>query len=334
MKKRNTIWILIIVFLLLLLIGVVFLALSVGQINFSFAQILDILSKKEGVEYSVLANIRLPRILLGFAVGGALSISGLVLQGIYRNPLVEPYTLGISGGAALGVSFAIVLGLQNIFSGMTLPVFGIIGAIAMIILLYVISLRKEYLNINKVLLTGVMISFMTSSMIMFIMATTTSENLQSIVFWTMGSLEEPNDLLIYLVFVISLVGLVVIYLFSGHLNALRLGEANARYLGINSRATIKILFVIASILTGISVSIAGVIGFVGLIIPQLLRYLIGSDFRILIITTYLGGAIFLILSDIVARTIIAPNQLPIGVITGIIGGAIFIIALSKSKQGI
>jgi len=332
MRKKYSNWIATVVFLLFLLISVVFIAMSVGQINFGFSQLFDILSGGSGVEYSILANIRIPRILLGFAVGGALSISGLALQGIYRNPLVEPYTLGISGGAAIGVSIAIVFGLQNIFSGLTLPLFGILGAVAMIFLLYIISLRKEYISINKVLLTGVMISFMTSSMIMFIMATTTSENLQSIVFWTMGSLEEPNNLLIYSVLVISVLGLVVMYLFSGHLNALRLGETNARHLGINSRATIKILFVLASILTGVCVSVAGVIGFVGLIIPQLLRYLIGSDFRVLIISSYLGGAIFLILSDIVARTIIAPNQLPIGVITGIIGGAVFVVALSKSKS--
>jgi len=334
MRKKHSNWILIIVILLLILLGTIFLALSLGEVNFSFSQIIDILTKKDGVEYSILSNIRIPRIVLGIAVGGSLSISGLILQGIYRNPLVEPYTLGISGGAALGVSLAIVLGIQHIFQGMTLPVFGILGSLSMIVILYFISLRKQYVNINTVLLTGVMISFMTSSLIMFIMATTTSENLQSIVFWTMGSLEEPNMFLVKTVFISSVLGLILIYFFAGHLNALRLGETNARYLGIDSTATIRILFVFASVLTGISVAVAGIIGFVGLIIPHLIRYFVGADFRILIISSFLGGAVFLIASDIIARTIIAPNELPIGVITGIIGGAIFIVALSKSKNKI
>lgn len=334
MRKKYLNWVFIVIILLLILIGVMLLALSLGEVNFSISELFTILSRKKGVEYSILTNIRIPRIILGIAVGGSLSISGLVLQGIYRNPLVEPYTLGISGGAALGVSVAIVLGIQQIFQGLTLPIFGVLGAITMIIALYFISLRKRHININTVLLTGVMISFITSSLIMFIMATTTSENLQSIVFWTMGSLEEPNTFLIKIVFYASFIGLVFIYLFSGHLNALRLGVSNAKHLGINTTMTIKILFVFASILTGISVAVAGIIGFVGLIIPHLVRYFVGSDFRISIISSFLGGAIFLILSDILARTIIAPNELPIGVITGIIGGAIFIIALSKSNKKI
>ncbi len=332
MRKKYLNWINIVLILLTILLAVIFLALSLGEINFSFSQIINILTKKEGIEYSILLNIRIPRIVLGAAVGGSLSISGLVLQGIYRNPLVEPYTLGISGGAALGVSLAIVFNIQQVFQGITLPIFGILGSVAMIIILYFISLRKQNININTVLLTGVMISFMTSSIIMFIMATTTSENLQSIVFWTMGSLEEPNIFLIKIVFFASLMGLLFIYFFAGHLNALRLGESNAKHLGIDTTTTIKILFVFASVMTGISVSVAGIIGFVGLIIPHLVRYFVGSDFRILIISSFLGGAIFLLLSDILARMIIAPNELPIGVITGIIGGVIFIIALTKSSK--
>jgi len=332
MRKKYLKWIITILILVTLLIAAVLLALSVGQVNFSFNELVSILQEKNGVEYSILTNIRVPRIILGIAVGGALSISGLVLQGIYRNPLVEPYTLGISGGAALGVSVAIVFGIQDVFSGLTLQIFGVIGAMVTIVILYYISLRKSHLNINTILLTGVMISFMTSSAIMFLMATTTSENLQSIVFWTMGSLEEPNKLLIQIVFYSSILGLIAFYFFSSHLNALRLGEVSAKHLGINTNHTIKILFVMASILTGISVATVGIIGFVGLIIPHLLRFFIGSDYRILLISSFLGGGIFLIVSDVISRVIIAPNELPIGVITGMIGGMVFIIALSKGNK--
>lgn len=333
MIKKYIGWILTTTILFILLIVTMFLALSIGEINFSFFELISILQNPSGIEASIIYEIRLPRIILGFAVGGSLSISGLILQGIYRNPLVEPYTLGISGGSALGVSLAIVFGIQHLFSGLTLPIFGVIGALITVMMLYIISLRKSYVNINVILLTGVMISFITSSAIMFLMATTTSENLQTIVFWTMGSLEEPNKLLIYIVLCFSIIGIVVFYLFRNQLNALRLGESNAKHLGVNTDRTIKLLFLIASILTGISVATAGIIGFVGLIIPHLLRFFIGTDYRILIISSFLGGSIFLILSDVIARTIIAPNELPIGVITGLIGGCIFIIALSRSRKG-
>jgi iron complex transport system permease protein len=181
------------------------------------------------------------------------------------------------------------------------------------------------------LLIGVMVSFMSSSSMMFLMSTTTAENLHSIVFWIMGSLDEPNISLIKIVFYTSKSGLIITYLFANPLNALRLGESKAKHLGVNTTFIIRSLFVIASILTGISVSVSGVIGFVGLIIPHLLRLIIGSDYRVLLLASFLGGSIFIIASDVIARTIISPNELPIGVITGMIGGIVFISIMSKSK---
>jgi iron complex transport system permease protein len=169
---------------------------------------------------------------------------------------------------------------------------------------------------------------------MFLMSITTAENLRGIVFWTMGSLDEPNISLIHATLIASLLGLVIAYLFAQPLNALRLGEAKARHLGINTEVTIRILFILASLLTGVCVAVAGVIGFVGLIIPHLMRLAVGSDFRVLLMTSFLGGGAFLIFSDLIARTIIAPNELPIGVITGIIGGTIFVIVLSRTKMKI
>jgi iron complex transport system permease protein len=177
-----------------------------------------------------------------------------------------------------------------------------------------------------------MISFIVSSAMMFLMSITTAENLHGIVFWTMGSLDEPDMTLIYGTFWASVAGLLISYLFVKPLNAMRLGEAKARHLGINTEASIRILFVIASLLTGICVAVAGVIGFVGLIIPHLMRLAVGSDFRVLLISSFLGGGAFLIFSDLLARTVIAPNELPIGVITGIIGGTIFVIVLSRTRM--
>lgn len=332
MDKRIQKWLISIFSLLVLLIVTVLLGLSIGEVNFSISELITILREQNSVEYNIITNIRLPRIILGLAVGGSLSISGLVLQAIYRNPLVEPYTLGISGGAALGVALGIVLGASAVFSDFSLPVFGIIGALVTIIFMYFLSMKRSHLNINSILLTGVMISFITSSIIMFLLATTTTERLQTIIFWTMGSLEEPNNTLIFITLSASLIGLFIFYILVGQLNALRLGENHAKHLGVNTSLVIKILFITASIITGISVSTTGVIGFVGLVAPHMMRYLIGNDYRILLISTFLGGGIFLIISDIIARTIISPNELPIGVITGMIGGTIFIIAISNSKK--
>ncbi len=314
--------------LVILLLIAIYVSVSIGVVNFSISDLIAILRDSSKVEYSILTNIRIPRTLVGLGAGGALSISGLSLQAIYRNPLVEPYTLGISGGAALGVAIAISFGLQSAFSIYTLPLFGAIGAFGVIFLIFFLGLRKKVVNVNNLLLIGVMISFVTSSALMMLMTTTTSENLQSIVFWTMGSLEESNRFLIYFTVISSILGLIGLYFMVNQLNAFRIGQTGARHLGINTDRTAKIVFVLASVLTGISVSVAGIIGFVGLVIPHIMRYLIGNDYRILIISSYLGGAIFLIVSDLVARTIIAPNELPVGVITGIIGGSVFVFILS------
>jgi iron complex transport system permease protein len=330
MRNKHIKWGLCIAVLLILLSISILLSLSFGEVRFSIPQLIDILHHKTGVEYTIINNIRFPRIVLGIAVGGSLSLAGVILQGVYRNPLVEPYTLGISGGAALGIAITIVFNLNLIVGVYMLPIAGFLGSLITIFVVYFLAINRRYFNINKMLLIGVMISFMASSSMMFLMSITTAENLHSIIFWVMGSLDESDMILIKIVFYTSISGLLISYLFANQLNALRLGEAKAKHLGVNTNITIKILFIVASLLTGICVSVVGVIGFVGLIIPHLLRLIIGSDFRILLITSFLGGSIFVVLCDLIARTIIAPNELPIGVITGMIGGLVFLIVLSKS----
>ena len=331
MSKKYLKWILFLVVLFVLLIISVLISLSSGEVKISLSQIPEVFSDKTSIEYTVLSKIRIPRLLLAIGVGGALSLSGAILQGIYRNPLVEPYTLGISGGAALGVAIAIVFGL-NTLSFLSLPAFGFIGALITLFLVYFLSIKRGGLSINSMLLIGVMVSFVASSAMMFLMSVTTTDNLQSIVFWVMGSLDEPNNLLIHISVYSSLAGFLLTYFFAQPLNALRLGEVKAKHLGINTNVVIKLLFFIASLLTGIAVSVVGVIGFVGLVIPHLVRLIIGNDYRILIAGSFFGGSIFLILCDTVARTIISPNELPIGVITGFAGGVVFIVVLSRSKS--
>lgn len=323
MRRRAIYWIISIFILSCLLIGIALFSLFTGSVDISFNKIL-----KGTSEYTIIFDIRLPRIILGFAIGGALSLSGVILQGMFRNPLVEPYTLGISGGAALGVCLNIAFGLNKVFIG-SIPISGFLGAILVILLVYFLSIRRGILKIEGLLLTGVMLSFITSSLIMLLMAILSIEDLHGIIFWIMGSLEEPNSLLIQIAILISILGLIVSYLFYLDLNCLSLGEEGAIYLGVNVERTKRVLFILASLLTGCSVSIAGIIGFVGLVVPHFVRMFVGSDHRILLVASFLTGGAFLIFCDTLARTIIAPLELPVGVITGILGGSLFIYALSK-----
>lgn len=334
-RKKYIAWLFALLGLLALLIFSVLLALSTGELKLSLSEVLSIIvfgGDESSMEYMLITQIRLPRIILGISVGGALSLAGVILQGIYRNPLVEPFTLGISGGASLGVAFTLVFGLHMSLGSFMLPVSGFVGAFLIIFLVYFISARKGSVNIHNMLLTGVMVSFVASSAMMFLMSISSSENLHGIIFWIMGSLDEPDNSLIRLTFISSIVVFIASYFFVQPLNALRLGEEKALHLGINTNVAVKILFVMASLLAGICVAVAGVIGFVGLIIPHLLRLFFGTDYRILLVSSFLLGGSFLVLSDVVARTIISPNELPIGVITGIIGGLVFIVLMSRQGR--
>lgn len=326
-------WIVATISLLVLMLITITWSLSKGDMSIPFSQIHTFLfNDSNSIEHTILASIRLPRIFLGLAVGGALGLAGVILQGIYRNPLVEPYTLGISGGAALGVALTIVFGLHISFGSIMLPISGFTGAIIMLFLVYFISMQQGKIDIQKMVLIGVMVSFIASSTMMFLMATTTTENLHGIVFWVMGSLDETETNLITIVGIASIISLAATYFFIQPLNALRLGEYKARTLGINTDLAIKVLFVIASLLTGITVSVAGIIGFVGLIIPHLMRMIVGTDYRILLLSSFLSGGIFVVFCDTLARTIILPNELPIGAITGMIGGLAFILILSNENR--
>jgi len=245
--------------------------------------------------------------------------------------LVEPYTMGISGGAALGICLAIVLRLSDCGGGWSLPVAGSIGALLSIVAVYFLSIRRHVFNMREVLLVGIMISFICSSLITLIMAVSRVEDLHGIIFWIMGSLEQPNMLLVWLAVIVSVVSLVISYFFCLELNALALGEEEALHLGVSVENTKRMLFLLASIVTGFSVSVAGIIGFVGLVVPHFVRHISGSDHRLLLIASWICGAAFLVTCDTVARTVISPTELPVGVITGILGGGIFVAVLCRNK---
>ena len=325
-KKKSAV-----VFALLLLILIIIAAASllIGSKNTSPADLLRALIGKSGSDYNILFDIRLPRILIGFAVGGGLSLAGAIVQGIFRNPLVEPYTLGISGGATLGVCLNLLTGVGTSFSFLAMPLFGFLGAFTVILVLYTLSVKKGVIKMNGLLLTGVMISYISTSILMLIIALSKAEEIHRIMFWIMGSLEETNWLLIWVTMGVSIAGLIISYFYCVDLNALSMGEEGAAHLGINVEKTKRIYFIITSLLTGFAVSVAGVIAFIGLIVPHFLRMIIGGDYRMLLVASYLAGAAFLIFCDTVARTALSPVELPVGVITGIIGGSFLVYTLTR-----
>ncbi len=327
LSTRAVIW----VVLLLALPAVALYSLFVGEVSLGMEQLLD----SSSMGYEVMMKLRLPRVLLACAVGGALSLAGVLLQGVYHNPLVEPFTMGVSGGAAMGVTLGIVLGFPAAWGTFVLPISGGIGALCSIFLVYVLSMRLSSRGgIQSMILIGVMISFISSSAMLFFLSISSANDLQNIIFWTMGSLQENNYTLIYVLLVASILVLGIAYLFTVDLNAMRLGEAKAKHLGVNTKYVTQVIFLLASLMTGFAVAVAGIIGFVGLIIPHVARLLVGSNYRHLLGISYLMGSLFLMICDLLARTILIPNELPIGVITGIIGGLFFLALLSsKIKKG-
>ncbi|MCK9432431.1 MAG: iron ABC transporter permease [Candidatus Omnitrophica bacterium] len=330
MNKKYLRWLTGISILAFMLLAVCLVALCLGSAGIPVKKIFPLLLGGRGsTEYSILFDIRLPRIILGLAVGGGLALAGVILQGMFRNPLVEPYTLGISGGAALGVSLNIVFKFYKTLGVMTFPFFGFLGALAVIGILYLVNLRKATVRLQGLLLNGVMISFISSSLIMLMMSLSRAEDIHGIVFWIMGSLDEPNWFIIKITALAAVLLFLLSYLFCRDLNAFALGEEEAAHLGIPVERSKQFLFIIASLLAGFGVSSAGMIGFVGLVVPHFVRMFTGPDHRILMPASFLAGGAFLIFCDTLARTVISPVELPVGVITGILGGSFFIYALSR-----
>jgi len=336
MSKKIRRWMSYLIGLMILLIGISFLSISIGAVHIPLKKTILLLIQRilfwqslplESTPASViLFKIRLPRLILGIVVGASLSTAGVIFQGMFRNPLVEPYTLGVSGGAAVAVCLAIIAGISRL-----IPLVGFVGAIGAVLLVYFVASSGGRLAIPTLLLTGVIVSFFSSSLIMLLMSLSRTEELHGIMFWIMGNLQETDFTLILIVSIALLTGVFVAFLFARDLNALSLGEEEATHLGINVEEMKKILFLLASFLTGLSVSISGIIGFVGLMIPHFIRGLISPDHRILLPASALSGAVFLVGADLVARTIVAPQELPVGIITGIAGGIIFIYIIRRRK---
>jgi iron complex transport system permease protein len=279
----------------------------------------------------IIWQIRLPRIILGLFVGAGLAVSGCVFQSILRNPLADSYTLGVSGGCALGVTLGSILGLTRLFGMFAMPVSSFIGGLTTILLIYLISARKKF-SVAVMILSGVILSFVSSSIVLFIFSISDVNKVQNTILWLMGDLSAAETGLIKVVSAFILIGTGLLVYFSRDLNLLSLGEEKAVHLGLDAEKSKKLFFIVASFITGACVSAAGIIGFVGLIIPHLIRKFTGPNNVSLIPASALAGAIFLMVSDTIARTVISPVELPVGVITGIVGGIFFLFYLVNTKK--
>lgn len=278
-------------------------------------------------------NLRLARIILAILTGGGLSVVGVMLQGLLRNPLCEPYVLGISSGASLGAVLAIVSGINcAVLNFGVLPLFAFLGAAAALFLVYRIAQVNGRLPAQNLLLTGVVMGTVLSSIVILIISFSQKETIHSVIWWMLGSLQIFEVGLLSLVGLAVLSGLVCSFMFYRELNAISLGEEEALHLGIDTERLKKYLFLTASLVTGAIVSVVGMIGFVGLIVPHFMRLIVGPDHRILIPSSFLAGGIFLVVCDSIARVAVAPSEIPAGAITAILGGVFFIYLLRRKSR--
>lgn len=312
-------------FLLLLTIAaVLFVSLSLGTRIISPSEMLEILTGDvKGIDYSILFRIRLPRIFLALVIGSSLAVSGTVFQAVLKNPLADPYIIGVSGGAALGATIGII-STENYYI-IALSSFG--GSIGVIILIYMFSMRIR-LGTTAIILSGIALGFICSAAVLLIFAVSKSEQVHKAVMWLMGDLSMARYNILGMLSIVSLLLISIVIVFHKHLDIISFGERFSWGLGV-SQMNIRILFFVAALLPAISVSMAGVIGFVGLIVPHVIRIIFGPRHLGLVPLTAVGGALFLLVSDTIARTIAPPYEIPVGIVTSFFGGIFFLVFMLK-----
>ena len=283
----------------------------------------------------ILIQLRLPRVILGFLVGSSLATVGAALQALLRNPLADPYVLGISSGAALGAAVAILLGIgTTVLAISTLPLFAFAGGLIALVLVYRIAASYGRLPVHVLLLAGVLLNAIFSALIMFITSIMDPNRSFGMMSWLMGTLSTPTYPAMAVVSIYLIVGGLILISQARALDLLSIGEESALSMGVEVHKVKKIVFFTAALLTGAVVSVSGMIGFVGMIIPHAVRMVIGADHRLLLPASALVGGTFLIIADTVARTVLAPGEIPVGVVTALAGGPFVIFLLMHRKSGI
>lgn len=319
-----------------LVIGAV--SLWVGIVHIDFGHVLRYLANALTGNFSITSqeeliifSVRLPRIIFAGIVGASLSLGGVIFQALLRNPLADPYVLGISGGSALGAIVGIVTGAGSFYLG--IPLLAFLGALATVFLVFVVAggTRVPLLD-NSLLLSGVVVNAFFSAAILFFLSVVNSMELHSITFWLMGDLSRASMKEIFMAAFCLIAGFVFLYAQARKLNLLVQGEETALHLGVNVEWTKQWLLIVTSLITAVAVSLAGIIGFVGIMVPHLMRLVFGSDHRLLLPVSALFGACFLVIADTLARVVLAPAELPVGVITALCGAPYFIFLLKRKAR--
>jgi iron complex transport system permease protein len=315
--------------------GAIIFCLQFGAHALTMAELWSALtftkSGNEDVARAIIWDIRFPRILMGLFVGASLAITGAALQALVRNPLADPYVLGISSGAAFGATIGLALGLGSIVGGLGLPLCAFIGGGLSIVLVYGVAASQGQLPMHKLLLAGVIVNAVCSALMMFATSILNPASLYRVVLWLMGTLSAPSIPALIGIGASLMLAVVLLLRESQALNLLAVGEDAARSSGVDSDRVQRIVFLVSAVLTGAVVSVSGMIGFVGMVVPHLVRILCGADHRLLLPVSALGGGILLMVADTVARTVVAPAEIPVGVITALIGGPFFIYLLMTRK---
>jgi len=316
--------------------------LRFGTQALEFSRILDILFQEMGKAPSggtesdptrvILLHVRLPRVLLAFLVGGTLAAVGVALQALLRNPLADPFVIGISSGAALGAAMALLFGIGLSMWGLaTLPVCAFGGALVSLLIVYRISATHFGFSIYTLLLAGVVLNAIFSAFIMFLTTVSDPNRAFGMYAWLMGSLTGPDYPTLGILGIYLGIGLVLLATQAHSLNLLTLGEEAARSLGVEVERVKKLIFLAAALLTGAVVAFSGLIGFVGLIVPHAVRLTLSADHRLLLPIAGLAGGVFLMVADTVARTLLSPTEIPVGVVTALVGGPVFLYLLMNHR---
>lgn len=328
-----------IAFLGILLMIMVLISINAGQFSVSFSHVLAFLADKIGFanndftqeEASVIWYLRMPRTIVAVMVGGALGISGAVMQGLFSNPLADPGIIGVSSGAALGAVIAIALGISTV-SIFAMPVFALAGSVAAIGMALFLAMKNGKIPVMILLLAGIVVSMFLGAVTSGILTFIDEQQLQQYLFWMVGGLDYRRWEHIYMAAGPIVFGIIFMCALARHLNILVLGETEARAVGMNVLRYRLILLGLAALTTASAVCISGTIGFVGLIMPHMTRILIGPDHRYLLPASAVAGAIFLLFCDVLGRVIMPPTEIRVGIMTALIGAPYFLYLLRKLRN--
>lgn len=312
------------------LVLTMFLGVSVGSSDRKVLHTLNAIihPDQDPVLSAIVFKIRFPRVLLAAIAGAVLSLGGAVFQSILRNPLAEPYILGISGGAAIGAIIGIIMGLAR-FPGIGFTAF--VGSLLSLLLILFLSSGQTMFQKDRLLLSGVMVNAFCSAVIMFLVSITRDARLHNIIFWLLGDFSAINTLQASLLLIMVIPCFIAIFLLSHTLNLLSMGKESAQSSGVRTRLIVVIQLVLTSFMVSLVVGYCGLLGFVGLVVPHLMRTRLGPDHRVLVPACILGGAAYMVLCDILARTLPEQGEMPTGVITALIGAPLFIYFLKRSS---